>query len=64
MRYSPQVIQRVDLLAKRKLGMMQKDDKQSEDDFMEQCISDMEDQGVDDAEEVCAVIWDEVGEGD
>lgn len=64
MLYSPKVIQRVGLLVKRRLGMMQKGDKSAEDDFMEQCISNMEDNGVDDAEDACAAIWEEVGEGD
>jgi len=34
--------------------------KQSdEQDFMEECISNLEDQGVDDAEAVCAIMWEE-----
>jgi hypothetical protein len=35
------------------------DDSQDEDEFMEQCISNLEDQGVDDAENVCANLWQE-----
>lgn len=35
------------------------DDSQDEDEFMEQCISNLEDQGVDDAEDVCATLWQE-----
>jgi len=30
-----------------------------EDEFMEKCISNLEDQGVDDAEDVCANLWQE-----
>lgn len=61
---SAQDAYRINLHAKRQLGEMQKEDKQSEDDFMEQCISDMEDQGVEDPEEVCQIIWEEQGEED
>ena len=53
--------QRMNLRAQRKLGLANKEDKQSEDDFMEQCISNMDDMGVDDAEEVCQNLWDEQG---
>ncbi len=52
MPHSPMDQQRVNLRA----------NKQSEDDFMEQCISNMEDQGVDDPEQVCQDIWDEQGD--
>ena len=61
MPYSAIDQQRVNLRAKRKLGLANKEDKQSEDDFMEQCISNMDDMGVDDAEEVCQNLWDEQG---
>jgi hypothetical protein len=59
MPYSPQDRQRINLRAKRKLGQAKKTDKQSEDDFMEQCISNMEDQGVDNPEDVCATLWED-----
>ena len=33
--------------------------RSEQDDFMEQCISDMEDQGIEDAEDVCQILWEE-----
>lgn len=61
MSQSAQDRQRINLRAELNLSLKDKEDKQSEDDFMEQCISDMEDQGVEDAEDVCQMIWDEQG---
>jgi HK97 family phage prohead protease len=33
--------------------------KSEQDEFMEQCISDLEGEGVEDAEQVCQIIWQE-----
>lgn len=62
MPYTPVDRQRINLRAKRKLGQAQRGNKQDEQDFMEQCISNLEDQGVDDAEEVCETLWEEQDE--
>jgi len=62
MPYTPQQRQRIHLKARRKVGIV-KDDAQDKFDFMEQCIDELEGNGVDDAEEVCQMLWEE-SEGD
>ena len=59
---SAQDRQRETLRAKRKAGEVRQDDSQAEDEFMEQCIANLEDQGVDDAEDVCQALWEEQDE--
>jgi hypothetical protein len=60
---SAQDRQREKLRAKRKAGQMKQSDTEAEDEFMEQCVANLEDQGVDDAEAVCQALWEEQ-EGD
>lgn len=57
--YTPQQKQRIHLKARRKLGLLKRDDAQDRFDFMEQCIQELEDEGVDDAEQICQLLWEE-----
>ncbi len=52
--------QRQTILLKAKLaangGIVTKDDYQ---DFMDQCVADLEDSGIDDPEALCQLIWEQ-----
>ena len=49
---------KIDRKAKAKVGMLE---KQTEDDFMQECIADAVDDGSDpdEAELMCQIMWDE-----
>lgn len=57
MGYSAQDRQRIMLKAKRNL----KRDMEDYQDFMDQCVSDLEDAGVDDAQGTCEAVWQDQG---
>lgn len=63
MTYSRLDTRRINRRAKAKLGLLKSDAKKDYSDFMDDCMADMADLGMDeaDAEESCQMIWDEGG---
>ena len=53
--YTPRQRQRIHHKAKHKLGKINKDNPQDKLDFMEQCLDAFD--GVDDAENICEMLW-------
>ncbi len=53
---------RIHLRGKRKLGLVKRDSTQDESDFVDQCVSNMTENGEmseDDATEMCENMWEE-----
>lgn len=63
MTYSRLDKRRIHRKAQTKLGLLKSDAKKDYSDFMDNCMADMADLGMDeaDAEEACQMIWDEGG---
>lgn len=61
-KYTSEERQRILLRARRALDKANRDNPDDYNDFMDQCISQLEDEGVDDPESVCQMIWEEQGD--
>jgi hypothetical protein len=63
MAYTHKQRQRINLRAKRKVGLIKRDSDQDKEDFIDQCVSDLVDNGEatdeDAAEEMCERMWEE-----
>ena len=59
MPYSAKYLMRINLRSRRLLGWIKRDDAQDKIGFMESCIEQLEGEGVDDAEQVCELLWEE-----
>ena len=61
MPYSAQYLMRINLRSRRLLGWIKRDDPQDKIDFIESCVEQLEGEGVEDAENVCELLWEEGG---